>query len=866
MAIRDLAAWLFEEDAFSRLYERLVLVSVAQEFADRIGPVLQPHIEEHEWGRLLLYASVLATSSEGAHQAAALRIAQHCLTSREAPEPRRDGSALVLDSLANRLAIELAERRERLRPNVEDRLPIPARVEWTRRRLENAVILEDHSVLTVNRFQRRFWTEVAGNEWTSFSAPTSAGKSYILTQWVVDLLRRRPMATVVYLVPTRALIGQVEADLNQLIRDAEIEKASVSSLPLARSLVAGEANVFVFTQERLHIFMNALSGPLQVAALIVDEAHKVGDRERGVLLQQVIEAVVESNPNAKVVFASPMTNNPEVLLADARTATVTESFVSEDVTVNQNLLWASQVPRHPKRWEVALCLHGRQIGVGEVDLPEKPDPPTKRLPFVAYALGGDHPGNVIYVNGAADAEKAAVQLFDLRGPECGITDSPELDALIDLARRTVHREFRLARVLRRGIAFHYGNLPLLIRTEIERLFSAGTIQYLICTSTLVEGVNMACRNMFLRGPKKGRGNPMSAEDFWNLAGRAGRWGKEFQGNIICVDAHREDIWGEEGPPRSRRRYSIVRTTDSVLAAKGDLLEYIDAGTPRSVARRRPDLEYTVAYLIDQHFRYGSLLQSRWAQRYSDADLAPVAEKIAAAVEELESPRWVIERNPGISPLAMDSLLRYFREREKPIEELVPADPASDDAVESYAGVFGRISQHLSIALGPSGRRSYMLALLVTKWMRGYSLARLIADRIKNLRDRGENPNIPATIREVMEDVEKIARFEAPKHLTCYTDLLSVHLEEVGRPELALGMPDLNVMLEFGVALQTQLSVMGLSLSRTSAIALSEIIASDSLTETEVIQWLTDNPWYDEDLPELVKREIRDMLQRTRRRV
>ncbi len=88
--------------------------------------------------------------------------------------------------------------------------------------------------------------------------------------------------------------------------------------------------------------------------------------------------------------------------------------------------------------------------------------------------------------------------------------------------------------MRKQVAFHYGNIPQLVRSEVERLFSSGKLKYLICTSTLVEGVNLSCRNIFLRNPKRGKGNLMSREDFWNLAGRAGRWGKEFQGNIFAL--------------------------------------------------------------------------------------------------------------------------------------------------------------------------------------------------------------------------------------------------------------------------------------------------------------------------------------------
>src|ERR1019366_7619849 len=85
-------------------------------------------------------------------------------------------------------------------------------------------------------------------------------------------------------------------------------------------------------------------------------------------------------------------------------------------------------------------------------------------------------------------------------------------------------------------------MPTLLRSEIERLFKEGTIRFLVCTSTLVEGVNLACRTIVVRGPRKGRTKPMGPHDFWNLAGRAGRWGQDFNGNIVCVDTNRLGLW------------------------------------------------------------------------------------------------------------------------------------------------------------------------------------------------------------------------------------------------------------------------------------------------------------------------------------
>ena len=196
-----------------------------------------------------------------------------------------------------------------------------------------------------------------------------------------------------------------------------------------------------------------------------------------------------------------------------------------------------------------------------------------------------------------------------------VDSATEISQLIDLVKQTIHPAYLLQHVLKCGIAFHYGNMPLLIRTEIERLFTAGQIFFLVCTSTLVEGVNTSCKTITVRGPKKGRMKPMNAEDFWNLAGRAGRLGKEFQGNIVCVDANKPELWYRGSPPKARKRYTIERTTDSILADPTDLFRFIADGTPRGDANRRPDLEYVFSYLMLNYKKHDGLHNLPWAMQY-----------------------------------------------------------------------------------------------------------------------------------------------------------------------------------------------------------------------------------------------------------
>ncbi len=85
--------------------------------------------------------------------------------------------------------------------------------------------------------------------------------------------------------------------------------------------------------------------------------------------------------------------------------------------------------------------------------------------------------------------------------------------------RTPSIHLWLAPFVKRGVALHYGNMSSLVRLEIERLFRTGKLKFLVCTPILIEGVNLSCRTILVRGPKRGKRTPMEPQNFWNLAGR-----------------------------------------------------------------------------------------------------------------------------------------------------------------------------------------------------------------------------------------------------------------------------------------------------------------------------------------------------------
>jgi hypothetical protein len=454
------------------------------------------------------------------------------------------------------------------------------------------------------------------------------------------------------------------------------------------------------------------------------------------------------------------------------------------------------------------------------------------------------------VNRPSDAEKAALQIFDALGPDADISSAASVVALRELVEKTVHRNYALRTALSRGVAFHYGNMPLLIRSEIERLFREGVLRYLVCTSTLLEGVNLPCRNLFVRGPKKGNGKIMTTADFWNLAGRAGRWGKEFQGNIVCIDVSSSALWPE--PPKVRVAQPIRRATDGALSRITPLRDYIARDAPIEDARSEPLFESVYSFLACRFLDGLPLATIPGAESVPTAEIVALEADLAAALQRIEVPRSIIQRHAGISPPAMQRLLTHFRSSTSP-ENLLVASPESGDAAETYAGALGRSAEHLGGNFGTPPRQ-YMLAILLRDWMRGYPLARLIEARLQRTANLNAT-RLAAVIRETMQDVESVARFEAPKFLACYLDLVRLHLAEIGEADLAANMPDLNMMLELGVSRGTEVTLMTLGLSRTSVIAVSEYIIEDDLSREQCLAWLRDNNLEAIDVPALVREEL-----------
>lgn len=804
-------------------------------------------------GVLFSWATIFSQSDLEDAREAALRIAHWLLLIAEDESRAQPLAERLFDLLRNYNASHLAIAKGFLSPQSDQmKFGIFSYLQNNRDKVASEVIIGGKTIY-LNRFQVDGWHALEGGGDVSISASTSAGKSFLILRWLSRYLAENPLSHVAYIVPTRALISQVGADIKMLIESLNLQGIHVCTLPGKDQIKEDSTNIFVFTQERLHALQSTIDNNLRIDLLIVDEAHKISDGARGVLLEQVIDVARSVNPQMREVYLSPLTDNPQALLKDNSGHTIN----STEVTVGQTLFYLVQKRFQHQDWQVYRATNNNKQLLGDIRLDYKPNSKTKRISFIAHRIGSQSPGNLIYVNGPADAEKVAKQLYELIGEAAEETMSPKIKELIALIEKVVHKRYSLCESLARGVAFHYGNIPLIIREEIERLFTTGEIRFLVCTSTLIEGVNTSCKNIFVRGPQKGRNQKMTTMDFWNLAGRAGRWGKEFEGNIFCIDTDDQSLWLDGSPPNERKKLPIKRAFENALTDAKRIEGYLDIEQGHEIARAAPQLEYAISFLMDRYLR-GVSVKSTSMQNGLDVTAAEsLAVAVASLKEHIQIPAAIIRRNPGISPVLMQQLLNYFRRRTasgKAVEGLMPVEPKDKDAPTVFTAIFSRTYEHLGSGLGPKGGRSFGLAMLVVTWMRGWPLGRIIDERYKRTQQ-----NIATVIRNVLLDIESVARFEAPKYVRCYLDILKLYLLEVDRTDLSDSIDDYSLMLEFGVSQPTQISMMALGLSRTATIILSEYIVEDSLGPTDVLRKLRILETDGLDIPKLIVRELEAVL-------
>ena len=517
----SLASYLLndiEHDGFlCQQYERLL-----SDYVDRVF-YKKSLTYDNAYQRLLRYAEILSLSDVEAHQ----NLAQQIVILLSALFPLEDDvlfyKEAVYINVSNFVSAQMIHPQEVL---TQDDILRSIETEVHK----NVNRIPDSDKLLFNA-QHTALSNLNSNQFFSFSAPTSMGKTFIITNYIREKIREGTESNFVILVPTRALLSEIAGNMIEQFQDyLGIGKHKV--ITSMSSLSEGEKYVAVLTPERF--YSSLLKQPdIEIGYVFVDEAHKISDRDKRSVIYYKILDILKERGTVHIFFSSPLIPNPDVYLeltnyySEVKSKAAGKRFVFSPVSQNK----------------IYLDLNKREISIYNglsntiILCGQLPASIKKRID--ALLVLGKNKCNLIYVSSASKAISLAKQFSDTveqaEKLKCKSDDrfKDDLEEVAKQIEERIHKEYYLADLIRRRIAFHIGALPAEIRLKIEELIKKGAISYCFCTSTLLEGVNVPVDNLFVFDHKKATSN-LSEIDALNLMGRAGRVSLNEYGNVYLL--------------------------------------------------------------------------------------------------------------------------------------------------------------------------------------------------------------------------------------------------------------------------------------------------------------------------------------------
>ena len=346
------------------------------------------------------------------------------------------------------------------------------------------------------------------NKVVSISAPTSAGKSYSIRDFIAE-----DDGDAVVIVPSRALIAEYVNTMKQKFNgDKNVMISSfVDDIFKSRNL----RRIFILTPERARdLFSTNLN--LNIKTFFFDEAQVSEEIERGVIFDVLVRRVKKYFDNAKLIFAHPFVENPDAQLKkhkfpeqDGYSRSYSHGAVGKIfVYQHKNKKYYQFSPFTDRGHQIKKCVEHEHR-------------------FSDFAFDGTH-SVLVYVSKASIYNGKFIEPFRKYIDNYEDIDSVDAEEIINTIEHLLgadndEHSSELVALLRKGIVIHHGSVPLEVRFLIEDLIRKGHAKICFATSTLAQGVNMPFDIVWLDNMRiLGDSNQSRSLSFKNLIGRAGR--------------------------------------------------------------------------------------------------------------------------------------------------------------------------------------------------------------------------------------------------------------------------------------------------------------------------------------------------------
>lgn len=330
-----------------------------------------------------------------------------------------------------------------------------------------------------HREQAEVYRRLLDGDNVILSAPTSFGKSRIIDA----IIASGKFDTIVIVVPTLALIDETRRRLSEFSTDFKIV-THLTQKPAKRT-------IFVFTAERA-VAYDAFE---TVQFFVIDEFYKIGALEE----------------------------NPE------RTVALNQAFYKLRNLGGQFYLLGPSIKQIPDGLEQAYRCYFypttfTTVVSEQVRVELGGDSEVQRLVKLCNELTEP---TLIFCRSPARVNEVARALVS-----AGVgTASPALRPAANWIARHYHPDWVLREALEHGIGIHHGRLPRSLAQYVVRMFNELKLRFLVCTSTLIEGVNTKAKNVVVFDNKIAK-QRIDFFTFNNIRGRSGRMFQHFVGRVF----------------------------------------------------------------------------------------------------------------------------------------------------------------------------------------------------------------------------------------------------------------------------------------------------------------------------------------------
>lgn len=367
--------------------------------------------------------------------------------------------------------------------------------------------------------------KIEKNRGLIFSAPTSFGKTFVIFEYIA---RFKPK-NVVLVVPTLALIDEYKKKIINQYRNIFKQYKVYLSIDEDKEYNLEEYNLFLVTHDRvinesIHQIIKSID------FLVIDEVYKLqkdNKDDRVLILNLAYYNLVSISK--KYVLLAPFikgVNNLDKLDDKPYFYGTNYSPVVNEVI------------------EIPIIDDNDRLNKAKSILKELEGNTLVYFPTVTELNK--------YIDGMADGEE-----------EQALEANPILSEFITWAKNEIHEKWSVLKAMENGYLVHHGQLPLGIRMLELDLFNDTNEKFyyrMLCTATLLEGVNTTAKNIIITKPARGAGNAFDAFDFYNLVGRTGRLFQHYLGKAYYIKGpeDRNYVKGE-----ALKSIEFELTTDSI---------------------------------------------------------------------------------------------------------------------------------------------------------------------------------------------------------------------------------------------------------------------------------------------------------------